>query len=199
MTSFRFLDDTDAQRMLGIDRLTFEELLRTKRLRPISTSGENIHFFRNADVMKLQAELHPVAATSKDEVQIDDSAVAAALAEEEAALADPMTAAANRTTPKKGHDPAMRVHLRLQADLKWYDIGADDLQAWFNQLRPDGYERHLNNTQFIIERMQQIQALIHSGQQKLQQIAEPQANNSPSPTKPEKPRKPKASTPMPTT
>ena len=158
---FRFIDEVDAQRQLGVDRLTFEELVRTKRLREV-TPG----FFRGTDVAKLRAELHP-------EVEAED-AEAALQPTDGSQLADgpqpadtPALAQTTNPPKKKGHEPAMRVHLRLTADLKWYDIGDADLRAWFDQLRPDAYERQRANARFVITRMEQILALIDEGERRL--------------------------------
>jgi hypothetical protein len=164
MPTMRFVDDTDAQRQLGVDRLTFEALLREKRLRPVSRQG-TIQFFRTADIMRLRAELYP-------ESEAEDAAEAQAVAEGSApapsSSAAPETAALAATPArKKGHDPAMRVHLRLTADLKWYDISDADLQAWFDQLHPDTYARRRANAEFVKQRMEQIIALIDAGQARL--------------------------------
>ncbi len=158
--SFRFIDEVDAQRQLGVDRLTFEELVRTKRLRTV-TPG----FFRIGDVAKLRDELHPEMAA--------EEVAATAQPTDGSALVAPATAEAPTTKKKKGHEPAMRVHLRLTADLKWYDIGDADLRAWFDQLRPDAYDRQRANVRFIIERMEQIQALIDSGEARLADEEQP--------------------------
>lgn len=61
----------------------------------------------------------------------------------------------------------MRVHVRLTADLKWYDISDADLQAWFDQLHPETYARRRANAVFIMQRMQQIIDLIDAGQARL--------------------------------
>ena len=162
MSNFRFLDDTDAQRQLGVDRLTFQELIRSKRLRAISGQG-TIQFFRAQDVAKLRDELNPESAA-------EDADATQSMAE--GATADPdgnePSVAKSAPAKKKGHDPAMRVHLRLTADLKWYDIADSDLQAWFDQLHPDTYERRRANAQFVRERMAQIIALIDAGEARLQ-------------------------------
>jgi hypothetical protein len=184
MTSFRFLDDVDAQRQLGVDRLTFEELLRTKRLRPVSRQG-TLSFYRAADIARLRAELYP---ETEDE---DDEAVATAAgdmgamgamhrahtpagAPSSSADASPAgmlgeaPAEGDTATPakpkKKSLDPAMRVHVRLTADLKWYDITDRDLRAWFDQLHPETYARRRANAEFVKQRMEQIIALLDAGQ-----------------------------------
>ncbi|SRR5579884_2135640 len=153
---FRFIDEVDAQRQLGVDRLTFEELMRTKRLREV-TPG----FFRRTDVAKLRAELHP-------DVEAEDAEVASLPLDSSQSAPSPAASTPSAAPPKKkGHEPAMRVHLRLTADLKWYDIGDADLRAWFDQLRPDAYERQRANARFVIARMEQILALIDEGERRL--------------------------------
>ena len=54
----------------------------------------------------------------------------------------------------------MRVHLRLQADLKWFDLSDDDIAAWFRELRPDGYARQRSNILEVMRKLQQIVDLI---------------------------------------
>jgi hypothetical protein len=54
----------------------------------------------------------------------------------------------------------MRVHLRLQADLKWFDIGESDIAAWFRELRPDSYSRQRSNILEVMRKLQQIVDLI---------------------------------------
>jgi hypothetical protein len=69
----------------------------------------------------------------------------------------------------KKQDPALRVHQRLQADLKWYDISDEDLRIWFSQLRSDGYDRNEANARYVIQRMEQIIAMIQEGRARLEQ------------------------------
>lgn len=127
---FAFIDDSEALRRLGIDRKTLEQFIREKRLRAYGGVGKDA-FFKAGEVDALYAELHP--ATDAPET------------EETPAEA------------KKRHDPAMRVHLRLQADLKWFDISDDDIAAWFRELRPDGYQRQRSN---IVEVMRKLQRMV---------------------------------------
>src|SRR5262249_41330782 len=130
------------------DRVTFEELLRSKRLRPVSGQG-TIQFFRASDVAKLRAELHPDPTPE----------------------AVPAEAAPEGETPKKTtrkpRDPAMSVHQRLTADLKWYDISDEDLKAFVDQLHPESYGRRRNHAVFLIERMQRLIALIDESEARL--------------------------------
>jgi hypothetical protein len=148
MPAPRFIDDVDAQRQLGVDRLTLEGLVRSKRLRPVSATKEGHYFFRATDIARLRGELYP---DSEAEGVSDGSPAEDASAAAPAAPAQPA---------KKKHDPAMRVHLRLTADLKWYDISDADLQAWLDQLGSDAYDRQRANARYVISRMERIIALI---------------------------------------
>jgi hypothetical protein len=159
MGNFRFLDDTDAQRILGVDRLTFQELLRTKRLRPVSGTG-TIQFFRAADVNRLHDEL-AAEATSPTEALAAETPPAAPEAVPE-------------KKPKKVQEPAMRVHTRMTADLKWYDISDADIQAWFDQLHPETYERRRGVAQFVRQRMDHIIALLDAGEARYHTLMEGQ-------------------------
>jgi hypothetical protein len=52
------------------------------------------------------------------------------------------------------------VHLRLQADLKWYDLADADLRLWVRELHPDAYERQRANLRMVIEKLERLQALM---------------------------------------
>jgi hypothetical protein len=134
---FAFIDDSEALRRLGIDRKTLEQFVREKRLRTYGGVGKEA-FFKASEVDALYAELHPASETESPE------------AEETPA------------ETKKRHDPAMRVHLRLQADLKWFDISDDDIAAWFRELRPEGYQRQRSNIVEVMRKLQHITDLIDS-------------------------------------
>jgi hypothetical protein len=134
---FAFIDDSEALRRLGIDRKTLEQFIQQKRLRAYGGVGKDA-FFKAGDVEALYAELHPVEAAPEP---------AEAPAEEK------------KAGPPR-HDPAMRVHLRLQADLKWFDISDGDIAAWFRELRPDGYQRQRGNIVDVMRKLQQIVDLI---------------------------------------
>ena len=134
---FAFIDDSEALRRLGIDRKTLEQLIQQKRLRAYGGVGKDA-FFKAGDVEALYAELHPVESAPEP---------AEAPAEEK------------KAGPPR-HDPAMRVHLRLQADLKWFDISDVDIAAWFRELRPDGYQRQRGNIVDVMRKLQRIVDLI---------------------------------------
>lgn len=161
MANFRFLDDTTAQRQLGVDRITFEQFIKTNRLKVVSRAGENIMFFRAADVAALRAELQP-------ETEAEDAEYTAAIIETAASATLAATLAATApATKRKKVDPAMRVHVRIQSDLKWYDVTDADAIAWFHQLRPEGYERNKENFRYFIARYQRLLDLIQSGEKQL--------------------------------
>ena len=133
---FAFLDDSEALRRLGVDRKGLEQLIKEKRLRAYGGVGKDA-FFKAAEVDALAAALHPAAEAPEPEE----------------------TPAGAKAGPPR-HDPAMRVHLRLQADLKWFDISESDLAAWFRELRPDGYARQRSNIVEVMRKLQRIIELI---------------------------------------
>jgi hypothetical protein len=150
---FAFLDASDAARKLGIDRVTLEQYVKDGRLKAKRGVGKE-DFFRANDIEALYRELHP------------EAELAAAIAQDEAE-----TVAAPVTKPAvKKQDPPMRVYLRLQADAKWYDISENDIQLWFNQVDPDGYERNKRNALHAIKKLQHLVNLIEAGQQRAGEI-----------------------------
>ena len=134
---FAFIDDSEALRRLGIDRKTLEQFIQQKRLRSYGGVGKDA-FFKAGDVEALYAELHPATVAPEP---------AEAPAEEK------------KAGPPR-HDPAMRVHVRLQADLKWFDISDEDIATWFRELRPDGYQRQRSNILEVMRKLQQMVDLI---------------------------------------
>ncbi|MBV9689492.1 MAG: helix-turn-helix domain-containing protein [Ktedonobacteraceae bacterium] len=147
--NFAFVDAGEAARRLGIDRVTLERWVHEGRLKAHRGVGRDV-FFRSADVEALYNELHPT------------SELAAAVAADEHDTASESEA----TTPtrKRQPDQQMRVYLRLQADAKWYDISEEDIQVWFQQLAPDGYERNKRNAQHTIKKLQFLVSLIEQAQ-----------------------------------
>jgi hypothetical protein len=133
---FAFLDEGEAIRRLGVDRDTLLTLVREKRLRAYPGVGKG-HFFRVRDLDKLAAELRPAAP----------------------APATPLLAPQSLGV-RRQHDPAYKVHLRLQADLKWFDIADDDLRAWVRELHPDGYSRQRTNVNAFIAKLERLRALM---------------------------------------
>jgi hypothetical protein len=133
---FAFIDDSEALRRLGVDRKTLEQFIREKRLRAYGGVGKDA-FFKASEVEALYAELHPATEAPEEEKPPEEK----------------------KAGPPR-HDPAMRVHLRLQADLKWFDISDDDIAAWFRELRPDGYQRQRSNILEVMRKLQRIVDLI---------------------------------------
>jgi hypothetical protein len=137
---FSFVDESEALRLLRIDRPTFEQLLKEGRLKPVRGVGKDA-FYRTSELEALYKELHP---------QVESE-------EEEGAVAGKKV---------KQHDPAMRVHLRLQADLKWLEVSEEDIRQWFQEVRSDAYQRYQNNIRQVMVRLQMILDLIGEAQRK---------------------------------
>ncbi len=146
---FAFLDAGEAARRLEIDRMTLERWTSEGRIKAHRGVGRDA-FYRAGDVDTLYKELHPEA----------ELAAAVAADEQESASEEPKTAPA-----RKQQDPQMRVYLRLQADAKWYDTSEEDIQTWFNQLAPDGYERNKRNAEHTVKKLQYLISLIDNAQQ----------------------------------
>lgn len=134
-SKFSFIDEGEAVRRLDVDRDMLQTLIREKRLKSYPGVGKGA-FFRLSEVEALARELHGA---------------------EEAAGGEEAAAA-----PVKGKlfDPAYKVHVRLQADLKWYDLREDDLRAWVREMTADGYSRQRANITMVIERLQRLVALM---------------------------------------
>lgn len=130
---FSFLDEGEALRRLGVDRDTLLTFVREKRLRAYPGVGKG-NFYRLRDIDALNAELHAEAASP-------------------AAAADQGEAP---PTGRKVFDPAYKVHVRLQADLKWYDLEDEDLQAWVRELHEDGYPRQRSNITAVMAKLQRL-------------------------------------------
>jgi hypothetical protein len=128
-------------RRLGVDHDTVLSLVRAGRLRAYKGVGKG-HFFKMADLVALAAELHPPAAEPE--------------AEEPEPTADEAPAAPKRPQ----HDPAYKVHLRLQADLKWYDLSDADFRTWVRELHPEAYARQRTNIHAVIAKLQRLLALM---------------------------------------
>jgi hypothetical protein len=138
-SKFSFLDEGEAIRRLGIDRDRLLTLVREKRLRAYPGVGKG-SFFRVSDLDKLAAELGLAAPTPPPTVA-------------------PLLSA-DAITVRKGHDPAYKVHLRLQGDLKWFDVTEADLAAWVRELHPDGYRRQRSNIDAIVAKLGHLRDLM---------------------------------------
>ncbi|HEY7985078.1 MAG TPA: helix-turn-helix domain-containing protein [Ktedonobacterales bacterium] len=137
---FAFVDEGEAVRRLGVSRDTILEWVRSGRLKAYPGVGKG-SFFKLSDLVALAREVAPATPATE---------------------AVPATEApAAEAAPKRPqHDPAYKVHLRLQADLKWYDLSDDDLARWVRELHPDGYERQRANIQLVIARLERLRALM---------------------------------------
>ncbi|MFI5273395.1 MAG: hypothetical protein ACHQ4H_10235 [Ktedonobacterales bacterium] len=131
---FSFLDEGETVRRLGVDRDTLLGFVTAKRLRAYPGVGKG-NFFRAADVDALNAELH-------------------------AGEALPVAPGAEAPAGRKLFDPAYKVHVRLAADLKWYDLEDEDLQAWVREMTADGYQRQRGNVSAVIAKLQRLVALM---------------------------------------
>lgn len=147
---FSFLDEGEALRRLGIDRDTLLTLVREKRLRAYDSGGGK--YFRASDVEKLFADLRAEAGAAEE----DTSAEAGA-----------------SPTGRKVFDPAYKVHVRLQADLKWYDLEDEDLRAWVREMTPDGYARQRTNITRVVEKLQRLIELMDGAATGWQTLAPP--------------------------
>jgi len=133
---FSFIDEGETIRRLDVDRDTLLAFVREKRLRAYPGVGKG-NFFRLSDVEALARELHRDAVKAEAEAEAD-------------------------AEPAKGKlfDPAYKVHVRLLADLKWYDLSNEDLRAWVREMTPDGYARQRGNITMVAERLQRLLALM---------------------------------------
>jgi hypothetical protein len=136
---FAFVDEGEAVRRLGVDRDTLVSLVRAGRLRAYPGVGKG-SFFKVGDLLALAQEIHPPEPAPPPAAEPADQPPAA---------------------PRRPqHDPAYKVHLRLQADLKWYDLSDADFRAWVRELHPDAYARQRTNINATITRLQRLLALM---------------------------------------
>ena len=136
-SKFAFQDEGEALRRLGVDRDTLLALVREGRLRAYRGFGTG-SFFRTQDLDDLYVEL------------FGERLEAQAAAEGEPGQA----------STRKVFDPAYKVHVRLQADLKWYDLEDEDLRAWAREMTAEGYARQRGNIERVIEKLQRMIALM---------------------------------------
>lgn len=139
---FSFVDEGEAVRLLGVSRDKLLTYVQSGKLRAYPGVGKG-NFFRMSDLEKLAAELRP----------------AAPVAPRPAPSGTPITLG-GLVPARKEHDPAMKVHLRLQADLKWFDITEEDLAAWVREMHPAAYEKNRGNLTRIVERLEHLRDLI---------------------------------------
>lgn len=175
---FSFVDEGEAVRILGVDRDTLLTFVREKRLRAYKSGIVN--YYRTQDLDKLLSELRAEAAAER--ATTDQTA----------------------STGRKVFDPAYKVHVRLQADLKWYELEDADLRAWVREMTSDGYTRQRANISMVIARLQRMIELMDeaaAGWENLTPEAIPApstpAQPSPAPTsEPSAPKKPRRQLPM---
>jgi len=162
-SKFSFIDESEAVRRLDIDRDTLLSFVREKRLKAYPGVGKG-NFYRLSEVDALASELRAQRGVAAEEA----------------------TEAADQP-PTKGKlfDPAYKVHVRLQADLKWYDLGDGELRAWVREMTADGYTRQRANIMMVIERLQRLVALMDeavAGWQELKPVQPPTAPQPPAET-----------------
>ncbi len=161
-SKFSFIDEGEAVRRLDVDRDTLLTFVREKRLKAYPGVGKG-NFYRLSEVDALAHELRGAEAEA---------------AEESAGAA-----------PAKGKlfDPAYKVHVRLQADLKWYDLRDEELRAWVRELTADGYPRQRANIAMVIERLQRLIALMDEAVAGWQELKPTQPATTPTPEAPTRP------------
>ena len=152
---FSFLDEGEALRRLGVDRDTLLTLVREKRLRAYPGVGKG-NFYRVSDLDKLAAEMRPAQEAEQPRPAITLESI----------------------TARKQHDPAYKVHLRLQADLKWFDITDDDLRAWVRELHPDGYRRQRTNLNAFIAKFERLRGMMDEAASHWQNLPPEEASES---------------------
>ena len=161
---FSFVDEGEAVRRLDVDRETLLAFVQEKRLRAYPGVGKG-NFYRLNDLEALAAELRAQRGAVEQEV----AGAATNTADDTGATAP--------TSTRKVFDPAYRVHVRLQADLKWYDLTDDDLQAWVRELHPDGYARQRNNITSVITKLERMLTLMDEAADRWRTRAEARAAN----------------------
>lgn len=160
-SKFSFVDEGEAARRLDVDRDTLLTFVREKRLKAYPGVGKGA-FYRVSEVDALAHELR--GASDEAEEATETAEVA----------------------PGKGKlfDPAYKVHVRLQADLKWYDLRDDELRAWVKEMTAEGYTRQRANITMVIERLQRLTALMDEAVAGWQEL-KPTLPNAEAPTTPE--------------
>lgn len=158
---FAFLDEGEALRRLGVDRDTLLGFVARKRLRAYPGVGKG-NFFRANDIEALAAELH-------------------------AGEALPTAPGEAAPSGRKLFDPAYKVHVRLAADLKWYDLEDEDLQAWVREMTPDGYARQRANISAVIARLQRLVELMDTAAVGWEHLGASPAPAHPAPSAPATP------------
>jgi hypothetical protein len=154
-SKFSFIDESEAVRRLDVDRDTLLGFVREKRLKSYPGVGKG-NFYRLSEVDALAQELHGARAEAAE---------------------------ATSEAPAKGKlfDPAYKVHVRLQADLKWYDLSDDEFRAWVKEMTADGYTRQRANIMMVVERLQRLIALMDEAVEGWQELKPAQPPTTPQP------------------
>src|SRR5262249_17078483 len=137
---FSFVDEGEALRRLNVDRDMLLQLVRERRLRAYPGVGKG-NFYRMRDLEALYEELYA------------ETSVTGKQAEEESTEGD-------KGARGKPFDPAYKVHVRLQADLKWYDLSDEELQAWVREMHADGYARQRANITMVTDKLKRLISLM---------------------------------------
>jgi hypothetical protein len=163
---FSFVDEGEALRRLNIDRDTLLLLVQEKRLRAYPGVGKG-NFYKLQDLDGIYKELYAGTGAGGE-------AVAEGGSGEDISLPG----------GRKVFDPAYKVQVRLQADLKWYDLEEEDLRTWVRELHADGYVRQRANISRVIAKLERLVALMDqaaAGWKVLEApeaVSEPQAKSS---------------------
>ncbi len=160
-SKFSFIDESEAVRRLDVDRDTLLSFVREKRLKAYPGVGKG-NFYRLSEVDALAAELRELRGASAEAEQAAEGADQA-------------------PGKSKLFDPAYKVHVRLQADLKWYDLSDDELRAWVREMTADGYTRQRANIMMVVERLQRLVALMDESVAGWQELKPAQPLNPPTP------------------
>ncbi len=164
---FAFVDEGEALRRLGIDRDTLLAFVQEKRLRAYPGVGKG-NFYKQKDIDALYAEVNAGAPTGEAVATDGELSV----------------------TGRKLFDPAYKVQVRLQADLKWYDLEDQDLQAWVRELHADGYVRQRANITRVVAKLQRLVELMDQAAANWRVLEAPVPAPVPQETSPKRVRKP---------
>jgi hypothetical protein len=151
-SKFAFVDEGEALRRLGVDRDTLLSFVKVGRLRAYPGVGKG-NFYKMKDLEGLYAELYAGRESTEEEPQQGEAAASG----------------------RKVFDPAYKVHVRLQADLKWYDLEDEDLRAWAREMHEDGYARQRANITMVIAKLQRMLDLMDEAATGWQTLKAPEA------------------------
>jgi hypothetical protein len=138
-----YLNPGESARLLGVDRTTFDALVKEGRIRKFPGVLHET-FYRRTDLEKLRNELQSAVPASAGEPT--SAAVEPPVREEK-----PLVVA-----PRK-KDQGKLIESRLSADSRWRDISYEDIDTWLKQLSPDGYERNKQHARRVMQKLQSIE------------------------------------------